>query len=77
MTVKIVATNDSIIAHARSALNEIEKRHKEPVAAVIVVLAADGSYSLRTLTDHQKIKDFDALARVEAVVEREKKSYLG
>lgn len=77
MSVKLIATNDTIMAHARAAINEIEKRHKEPLAAVIVVLAADGSYSLRTLTNSEKIKDFDALARVEAVVAREKSSYLG
>jgi hypothetical protein len=77
MTVKLIATNDTLTAHARSAIGEIEKKLDNPVAIVIVALDESGSYKLRTYSDTGKIKDFDMYSRAEAIIEQQRKALLG
>lgn len=76
MTVKLIATNDSLTAHARSAINEIEKKLENPVAILVVALDESGSYKLRTYSDTGKIKDFDMYSRAEAIIEKQRKALL-
>lgn len=76
MTVKLIATNDSLTAHARSAINEIEKKLDNPVAILVVALDESGSYKLRTYSDTGKIKDFDMYSRAEAIIEKQRKALL-
>lgn len=56
---------------ARSCLTEAMAAHPKPNAVLVVVLAADGCFSLRTVS-HDDISDFDKFARAEAVLTREK-----
>ncbi len=76
MTVKLIATNDKLAAHARSAINEIEKKLDNPVAILVVALDESGSYKLRTYSDTGKIKDFDMYSRAEAIIEKQRKALL-
>lgn len=77
MSVKLIATNDTLVAHARSAITEIEKKLDKPVAIVIVALDESGNYKLRTYSDTGKIKDFDMYSRAEAIIEQQRKKLLG
>ena len=77
MSVKLITTNDTLIAHARTGMNEIEKRLDKPVAIVIVAMDESGNYKLRTYSDTGKIKDFDMYARAEAIIEQQRKALLG
>lgn len=76
MTVKLIATNDTLTAHARSAINEIEKKLAKPVAIVIVAIDESGSYKLRTYSDTELIKDFDMFSRAEAIIEHQRKALI-
>ena len=77
MSVKLVATNDTLTAHARGAITEIEKKLDKPIAIVIVALDESGNYKLRTYSDTGKIKDFDMYSRAEAIIEQQRKKLLG
>ena len=77
MGVKLVASNDTIIAHARVALNEIEKKMPDASAIVIVAISEDGTYAIRGLSDQGKIREFDMYSRSEAILNPQKMSFLG
>jgi hypothetical protein len=77
MGVKLVASNDTIVAHARVALNEIEKKMPDASAIVIVAISEDGTYAIRGLSDQGKIREFDMYARAGAVIDHQKQSFLG
>jgi len=76
MSVKLVASNDTIIAHARKGMSEIEKKMPSPTAIIIVALAEDGTYSLKSYSDTKKIKDFDMYSRAGAILDRQKDGFL-
>jgi len=76
MSIKLVSTNDTLVAHARAGIGEIEKKLDKPIAIVIVALDEYGNYNLKSYSDTGKIKDFDMYARAEAIIEQQRKSFL-
>lgn len=55
---------------AREALTQAMRSCPEPIAAIIVVLGADGQYSLRSTNDLDAISDFDMYSRGTAVLQQ-------
>lgn len=76
MSVKLISTNDTLVARARAGIGEIEKKMDKPIAIVIVALDESGNYSIKSYSNTGKIKDFDMYARAEAVIEQQRRSFL-
>lgn len=63
---------DTLRRAARESLTQALGANPKPQAVVIVVLAADGTFAMRSANDRAEISDFDMYARAEAVLTREK-----
>jgi hypothetical protein len=75
--VRLFPRKKHLRGHIRDSLTDaLKDTTGKPIAAVIVVLGTDGSYSLRAAHDLGAIQDFDMFARAEAAIVKEKMELL-
>lgn len=68
--------NGTIRGTARKIVTEAMRAHPKPNAVLVIVLAADGNFAVRTANYQDEIKDFDMYARAEAILAHEKMKML-
>jgi hypothetical protein len=74
--VRLFPRKKHLRGHIRDSLTDALKDAGKPIAAVVVVLGADGSYALRATHGLGEIQDFDMFARAEAAIVKEKMELL-
>lgn len=67
--------NQSVRGFCANAVNEALRNCKDPAAVLVIALARDGTYALRSVSD-RTMGDFDIYSRAGALLERERQGLI-
>lgn len=68
--IALAVDNDTVRGHGQECLRQAVGYVGEPIAVVVVALARDGRYAIRSAIDRATIAEFDVYSRVEHISER-------